>query len=172
IKLYRDEQGNPKGDASICYIAEASVDMAVSVLDGGFIRPMSKPLSVSRAEFQKKDGTQGEGEGTGVAWKKPRQNLTHAQVKVTQNAIAQALAWNEDDDLGVSKKRALKIVVLEGMFRPEDSLSDPTFFEDLERDLLQECEKLGEIEKITVFSKNPRGIVIIKFSTSFAAQEC
>ena len=73
---------------------------------------------------------------------------------------------------GVSKKRALKIVVLEGMFRPEDSLSDPTFFEDLERDLLQECEKLGEIEKITVFSKNPRGIVIIKFSTSFAAQEC
>ena len=73
---------------------------------------------------------------------------------------------------GVSKKRALKIVVLEGMFRLDDTISDPSFFEDLERDLLDECEKLGQVEKITVFSKNPRGIVIVKFTTSFAAQEC
>jgi HIV Tat-specific factor 1 len=73
---------------------------------------------------------------------------------------------------GVSKKRALKIVVLEGMFHPDDSIDDPSFFEDLERDLVQECEKCGELEKITVFSKNPRGIVIVKFATSFAAQEC
>jgi hypothetical protein len=75
------------------------VEMAVSVLDGGYIRPMSKPLSVARAEFQKKEGGGG-GEAAGGAWKKPRQQLTHAQVKVTQNAMAQALAWNEDDDLG------------------------------------------------------------------------
>lgn len=98
IKLYRDDHGNLKGDASICYNAEASVEMAVSVLDGGFIRPMSKPLSVSRAEFQKKEGGD---ESTASVWKKPRQTLTHAQVKVTQNAMAQALAWNEDDDLGM-----------------------------------------------------------------------
>ena len=96
IKLYRDEHGNLKGDASICYNAEESVDMAVSVLDGGYLRPMTKPISVTRAEFQKKD----DAAGAGTGWKKPRQNLTHAQVKVTQNAIAQALAWNEDDDLG------------------------------------------------------------------------
>jgi hypothetical protein len=36
------------------------------------------------------------------------------QVKVAKSAIKQALTWNEDDDIGVSKAAALRIVVLEG----------------------------------------------------------
>jgi hypothetical protein len=36
------------------------------------------------------------------------------QVKVARTAIKQALTWNEDDDIGVSKAAALRIVVLEG----------------------------------------------------------
>lgn len=31
---------------------------------------------------------------------------------------------------------------------------------------------IGEIDKITVFSEHPNGVVIIKFGTSFAAQDC
>lgn len=171
IKLYKDEEGNPKGDASICYLAEASVQMAVDVLDGGCIRPLTQPLSVTRAEFTKKD-LSSEGTGGKNDWKRPKQALTHAQVKVTQNAMKQALAWNEDDDLGVSKRRALKIVVLENMFHPDEASKDESFFDDLERDIVEECEKCGPIDKITVFSTNPKGVVIVKFHTAFAAQEC
>ncbi len=39
-------------------------------------------------------------------------------------------------------------------------------------DIAEECEKCGVVEKITLFSQNVRGIVVVKFSTSYAAQEC
>ena len=58
-----------------------------------------------------------------------------------------------------------------GLFKPDD-FKDPSFSDEIESDLASECEKYGIIEKITLFSSNPRGIVIIKFSTSYAAQEC
>jgi RNA recognition motif-containing protein len=104
IKIYRDESGEPKGDASICYNAAESVDMAVNFFDGGYIRPNTKPITVSRAEFQKKNpippSTSAGDESQQQRRKKGK--ITHAQVKVTQNAMAQALAWNEDDDLGLN----------------------------------------------------------------------
>lgn len=39
IKIYKDESGNPKGDASICYLQEASVGLALDILDDSEIRP-------------------------------------------------------------------------------------------------------------------------------------
>lgn len=98
IKIYRDENGEPKGDASICYNAAESVEMSINILDGGYIRPNTNPISVSKAEFQKKDTAVTHGNEKSLQRKKGK--ITHAQVKVTQNAMAQALAWNEDDDLG------------------------------------------------------------------------
>ena len=58
-----------------------------------------------------------------------------------------------------------------GLFKPED-FNDPAFSDELEGDIASECEKCGTIEKITLFSSNPRGIAVVKFSTSYAAQEC
>ena len=104
--------------------------------------------------------------------KKDRPILSQAQVKVAKSAIKQALTWNEDDDIGVSKSSALRIIVLQGLFHPQDFKENSNFSDELEEDIAMECSKCGNIEKITVFSSNPRGVVIVKFSTSFAAQEC
>lgn len=141
--------------------------MALELLDEGYLRIGTK-ISVTKAEFQKKEGV---GDDNGYDFKRPRPTISHAQVKVAQSISKQALAWNEDDDLGVSKKRALKIIVLEGMFTPAEAKSDK-FMAELEQDIVSECEKCGSIEKITVFSQNPKGVVIVKFATAFAAQEC
>lgn len=177
IKLYRDEDGHLKGDASLCYNSEESLQMALEVLDGGYIRP-NFCVTVTKAEFQSKtsggmsDGSAVvEGLGGGAENGKRRPVPTRAQIKVTKSAVQQALAWNDEDDIGVSKKQALRIVVLEGMFLPSD-FDSSTFSDELEQDVASECGKCGEIDKITVFSKNIRGIVIVKFKTSFAAQEC
>ena len=72
----------------------------------------------------------------------------------------------------MSKKRAVRIVVVEGMFHPSECEGNEQFFDELEKDIAVEFEKCGPVEKITVFSKHPKGVVIVKFSTSFAAQEC
>lgn len=147
--------------------------MAIEVLNGGYIRPTHQ-ITVTRAEFQSSatsaDANDKSNErSTSNANKRPR--TSHAQVKVAMNVMKQALAWNEDDDLGIARSKALRIVVLEGMFVPSD-FNSPTFSDELENDVAEGCAQCGEIEKITVFSRNPRGIVIVKFKTSFAAQEC
>lgn len=89
----------------------------------------------------------------------------------------QALSWNEDDDIGITNKsKALKIIVLQGLFHPSDfntnTNTDLKFEKDLEEDIASECSKCGEIEKITIFTNNINGIVIVKFKTSYAALEC
>jgi hypothetical protein len=48
IKLYLDEAGGAKGDCSLCYVAEESVQMAVDVLSGGFIRPSFQVLYTNK----------------------------------------------------------------------------------------------------------------------------
>lgn len=186
IKIYRegapDSTGDPntalcKGDCLLCYNAEESVSLAVDILNGGFIRANSQ-ITVTRADFQPAatatdshrngNGAQ-HGESAGKVAYRP--SLSQAQVKVARSAIKQALTWNEDDDIGVSKAAALRIVVLEGLFKPSD-FANPTFSDELEADIASECEKIGILEKLTFFSSNPRGIAVVKFSTSYAAQEC
>jgi HIV Tat-specific factor 1 len=168
IKMYRDDAGACKGDASVCYNAETSVTMAINILSGGYIRPSSK-ITVSKAEFSAKKVASGDN----PTHHEKRPKMSTAQYKVAQSAMKNALAWNEDDDIGVgSKDSSLKIVVLEGMFKPSDFDSNPNFAQELEDDIATECSKCGEIKKITVFSQHANGIVIIKFSTAFAAQEC
>ena len=173
IKLYMDEAGQLKGDASICYNAEESVQMAVDVLSGGYIRPAFQ-ITVTRAEFKENDSKvrkKGVEDGGGEGGRGKKSTVSHQQVKVAMSAMSQALSWNEDDDGGASKFSFLKIVVLENMFTPSD-FDDEEFLPELEEDIATECGKVGEIEKITVFSSNPRGIVVVKFSTAFAAQRC
>ena len=182
IRIYRDPETNEcKGDCSLCYHAEASMLMALDVLDGGYIRPAYK-ITVKRAEFTQGEGTAGSSGGGGGGGaggndkghsqqSQPRAKPSTAQVRVARAAMNQALAWNEEDDLGLSSSSALKIVVIEGMFVPQD-FNDESFSDMLEQDIATECGKCGQIEKITVFSKHIKGVVIVKFSTSYAAQEC
>lgn len=53
IKMYRDDEGNLKGDARIGYMMEESVDMALEMLNDSEIRPGYK-IKVTQAEFQMK----------------------------------------------------------------------------------------------------------------------
>lgn len=176
IKIYTEAEDSNicKGDCTLCYNAEESVQLAVDILNGGYIRPNYK-INVTRATFNSNSGMKDETAQPQQQTKSsiPRRpsGLTQAQIKVAKNAMKQALAWNEDDDIGVSKTSALKIVVLEGMFKLSD-FADPNFEEELQVDVATECEKFGPLDKLTLFSSNPRGIVVVKFKTAFAAQEC
>jgi hypothetical protein len=122
IKIYKDNDGRCKGDCALCYNAEGSLDMALDVLHEGYIRPGFQ-ITVKKAEFQAssaqvdvaEDGPQTQNQNQNPnQFKQSRPKLSQAQVKVAKSAMRQALTWNEDDDMGLSKSKALKIVVLEG----------------------------------------------------------
>jgi HIV Tat-specific factor 1 len=173
IRIYRDEADLCKGDGALCYYSQDSVKTAVEILHEGYLRPNNK-LSVTQADFSHMTQAQSTSKSTQEPKKAKRATgpaISQAQLKVARSAMRQALAWNEDDDSGVNKSSALKIIVLEGLFQPTD-FEDPTFEKELEEDIVSECSRCGQVEKLTVFSKNPRGIAIVKFTTAFAAEEC
>lgn len=47
---------------------------------------------------------------------------------------------------------------------------EPGFLEELRNDMMLGCEPFGEVSKITIFDTNPNGIVVVKFTTSTAAE--
>lgn len=194
IKLYRKEDGTLKGDCSVCYHSPDSVALALSVLDGGYIR-LNNQITVIKADFQSKsqsaEGAKEEGNtklnssssassGTGTgAQKWERDKPSASQVKVMQAAQKQALSWNEDDDGGgVRKRDLLTIIVLEQAFDPValagsgSSNSKAELLKALERRVATACGAFGEIDKITVYSKHPDGVVIVRYRTNYAAQQC
>ena len=69
-----------KGDCSICFNAPESVEMALELLDGGYLR-IGSQISVTKAQFQKKEGLGDEDGSSDVKrarskiWGSPRRKL-------------------------------------------------------------------------------------------------
>jgi hypothetical protein len=181
----------------VCYHSHESVTLALTILDGGYIRIYDQ-ISVKIADFTSatsandsaavpnnaedkgrkstKDG-KGKRDSSRAGATSDRVNVSKA--KVAHAAQRQALSWNEDDDGGgyVRKCDKIAIVVLEHAFDPvalagmsEDDRMG--FLSALETKVASECCVFGTIEKITVYSRHPRGVVIVRFASNYGAQQC
>ncbi|KAL3672135.1 hypothetical protein V7S43_002798 [Phytophthora oleae] len=158
IKLYQNkETGGLNGDGSVCYMKEASVELAVQLLDKSQIRP-DWPIDVSPAVFQQKEG---------VFVKRKKLKIdTRAKIKMFEKE--KALSWNEGE---VSEPAGLRIVVIKHMFTPAE-IEDEAYEKELQEDIHDECSKIGEVSKITLFAKHVDGVVAIKFASSGSAARC
>ncbi|KAK1931989.1 HIV Tat-specific factor 1 [Phytophthora citrophthora] len=158
IKLYQSkETGGLNGDGSVCYMKEASVELAVQLLDKSQIRP-EWPIDVSPAVFQQKEG---------VFVKRKKLKIdTRAKIKMFEKE--KALSWNEGE---VSDPAGLRIVVIKHMFTPAE-IEDEAYEKELQEDIHDECLKIGEVSKITLFAKHVDGVVVIKFASSGSAARC
>uniref|UniRef100_A0AAV1UI01 RRM domain-containing protein n=1 Tax=Peronospora matthiolae TaxID=2874970 RepID=A0AAV1UI01_9STRA len=158
IKLYQNkESGGLNGDGSVCYMKEASVELAAQLLDKSQIRP-EWPIDVAPAEFKQK------GEDF-VKRKKPK---IDARAKIKMFEKEKALSWNEGE---VSEPAGLRIVVIKHMFTPAE-IEDEAFAKELQEDIHDECSKIGEVSKITLFAKHVDGVVVVKFASSGSAARC
>lgn len=52
VKLYKTEDGDPKGDGTCCYIKIESVELALQILDGWELN--NHKIKVERAKFELK----------------------------------------------------------------------------------------------------------------------
>lgn len=166
IKIYRFKKGDegimgiPKGDASICYARPESVELAINILDESMIRATSeKPIRVSKAKFEQK----------GEVFVKSNV-ISVAKRKVAKLAAVQAVCWDESENGRITGGlKGLRIIVIKGLFKPKSNENNDSEFAMLERKVHAECSKYGDVEKITVFSKNIAGVVIVKFAQPAAA---
>jgi len=167
VKLYRDELGALKGDGSVCYANEASVPLALDILDGGSLRYGAR-LKVSRADF---------GEKRLGAYDASKRRRVHAtKRKIAKQAAAQSVDWHNDDDADVvpatgaaaAEKKTLRIVVVRGAFDRDDAESDA------ERAILRRLDDVDALtappDKITVVRGHPDGLALVKLHSAADAQ--
>ncbi|KRX03910.1 hypothetical protein PPERSA_12115 [Pseudocohnilembus persalinus] len=165
VKIYKDEQGKVKGDATIGYEMEESVQLAIEMLDGRFIDDKHK-IKVQRAHFDFKKH-KNEENGSLNQKREPPQKLDKiALMKLNQKKQKQQ-GWEEDDQIV-----GFRQVIIKNMFTLEEAKQEENFFQYLEEDLIEELQKIGVVQKLKIFENNNEGVVQIKFELPAQAEKC
>ncbi len=195
IKLYRqkDENGKMtlKGDASICYAKVESVQLAIQLLDDTIFRTIdpktNQPLSYEMTTNQKKIVVQQakfeqKTDDEYMSKNLKKKSVSEKKRQVARIAKLQAITWDEGDYNGriTGGIKGLRIIVLKNVFTLKDiekakhidpEKGEDQLLESIESIIRKECEEFGVVEKITIFSKNADGVVIVKFSQPSAAND-
>ncbi|XP_061606913.1 HIV Tat-specific factor 1 [Phyllopteryx taeniolatus] len=158
VKLYKDQDGNLKGDGLCCYLKRESVELAVRLLDESEVRGYK--LHVEVARFQLK--------GQYDASKKKKKNKEYRKKMQQQQ---KQLDWRPEKQAD-ARKRHEKVVIVRNMFQPADFEEDPLVLNEYRDDLRSECEKFGEVKKVILFDRHPDGVASVAFKEQEHADAC
>ncbi|XP_059911755.1 HIV Tat-specific factor 1 [Gadus macrocephalus] len=158
VKLYKDGQGNLKGDGLCCYLKKESVALAVRLIDESEVRGYK--LHVEEAHFELK--------GQYDATKKKKKNKDYKKRLQQQQ---KQLDWRPEKK-GEVRKRFEKVVIIQNMFHPSDFEEDPLVLNEYRDDLRTECEKFGQVKKVIVFDRHPDGVASVAFKEPEHADLC
>ncbi|MBN3297459.1 17S U2 SnRNP complex component HTATSF1 [Amia ocellicauda] len=159
VKLYKDHQGNLKGDGLCCYLKKESVALAERLLDDSEIRGYR--LHVEAARFELK--------GQYDASKKKKKNKEYRK-KLQQQQ--KQLDWRPEKKPGEIRKRHERVLILRNMFHPSDFEEDPLVLNEIREDLRTECEKFGQVKKVIIFDRHPDGVASVAFKEPEEADVC
>uniref|UniRef100_A0A2K6S8X1 17S U2 SnRNP complex component HTATSF1 n=1 Tax=Saimiri boliviensis boliviensis TaxID=39432 RepID=A0A2K6S8X1_SAIBB len=159
IKLYKDNQGNLKGDGLCCYLKRESVELALKLLDEDEIR--GHKLHVEVAKFQLK--------GEYDASKKKKKCKDYKKKLSMQQ---KQLDWRPERRAGPSWMRHERVVIIKNMFHPMDFEDDPLVLNEIREDLRVECSKFGQIRKLLLFDRHPDGVASVSFQDPEEADYC
>ncbi|XP_038604576.1 HIV Tat-specific factor 1 [Tachyglossus aculeatus] len=159
IKLYKDKQGNLKGDGLCCYLKRESVDLALRLLDDDEIRGYK--LHVEVAKFQLK----GEYDAS-----KKRKKCKDYRKKLSLQQ--KQLDWRPEKKPGASRMRHERVIIIRNMFHPKDFEEDPLVLNEIREDLRTECEKFGQVKKVLLFDRHPDGVASVSYKEADEADQC
>merc|ERR1711997_939903 len=75
--------------------------------------------------------------------------------------------------MGMDDGTGRRIVVLRHLFSIEEAEQEGVeFYTELADEVREECEKIGQVVKVTPLEHHKQGIVCVKFRTSSEAEEC
>ncbi|OCK83087.1 splicing factor U2AF-associated protein 2 [Lepidopterella palustris CBS 459.81] len=169
IKLYKDEEGNFKGDALVVFFRPESVKLAIQLLDETDFRfgqqGPAGPMRVKEADTSYKKQQDAPPKATGKEKKKIVKNLQKLNSKLTD--------WDDDEPaLPTMSSRFDKVVILKHMFTLQELQEDPAAILDIKEDIRDECSKLGEVTNVVLFDKEKDGVASVRFANVEAAKAC
>ncbi|CAG2115067.1 unnamed protein product [Medioppia subpectinata] len=160
VKLYRDSNGQPKGDGLCTYLKRESVDLALNILDG--YRVGDRTISVERARFTPK--------GQYDPSLKPKRRKRDKQKE--KKKIEKLLDWRPDKVV-TERPKCEKTVVISNMFDPKDFVADAKLILEYRSDLRDECgERCGEVKRVDVYDCHPEGVAAVVFAEFAGADQC
>ena len=179
VKVYRDDDGQVKGDALVVFLKGPSVDLAITLLDQSELRAgdASTKMTVSAAKFEmkqsdKKDGKMAASDADAPGVAKPKK-LTKEERKraavILKRQEAAALGWDGFDDVVDLKK---VIVVLKHMFTLEEMYADVNLRKELEEDVMEEAQKCGHVLSIKTYTTTKDGVMTLRFKLPEGAESC
>merc|ERR1712218_164867 len=151
VKIYRDEEGSPKGDGLCSYIKPESVQLALTILDGSVHD--GKTVSVTRAKFEMK--------GNYDPSLKPKK-LTKKQQEKAKKARERMFEW-QPEKLKGERAKYEKTIVIKKMFEPEELDKDPGLILDYTNNIRTQCSKFGTVTKVVLYDKHPEGVCQVYF---------
>ena len=146
VKVYKGEDGQPKGDGLCSYIKPESVQLALTILDGSVLE--GKTVAVTRAKFEMK--------GDYDPSLKPKK-LTKKQQEKARKARERMFEW-QPDKLKGERGKAEKVVVIRNMFEVEELDRDPGLILDYSNNIRVQCSKFGTVTKVSLYDKHPDGV--------------
>lgn len=158
VKLYKDGQGNQKGDGLCCYLKKESVALALRLIDESEMRGYT--ISVEAARFELK--------GQYDASKKKKKSKEYRKKMKAQQ---KQLDWRPEKK-GEVRKRFEKVLIIQNMFHPSDFEEDPLVLNEIRDDLRTECEKFGQVKKVIIFDRHPDGVASVAFKEPDDADVC
>ncbi|XP_064230550.1 LOW QUALITY PROTEIN: 17S U2 SnRNP complex component HTATSF1-like [Aotus nancymaae] len=159
VKLYKDNQGNLKGDGLCCYLKRESVELALNLLDEDEIRGYK--LHVEVAKFQLK--------GEYDALKKKKKCKDYKKKLSMQQ---KQLDWRPERRAGPSQMRHERVVIIKTMFHPMDFEDDLLVLNEIREDLRVQCSKFGQNRKLLLFDRHPDGVASVSFRDPEEADYC
>ena len=154
VKLYKDADGNFKGDGLCTYVKVESVQLALTIIDGASIKA-GQTLKVTKAKFELK--------GSYDPKLKPKK-LTKKEMERRKKKQEKQLAWEPDKLRGERSKRD-KVVVIENVFDPKEFDEDASLILECSNRLRDHCNKFGSVRKVVVHDQNPQGICQVFFAS-------
>eukprot|EP00930_Biecheleria_cincta_P056233 TRINITY_DN42393_c0_g1_i1.p1 TRINITY_DN42393_c0_g1~~TRINITY_DN42393_c0_g1_i1.p1 ORF type:complete len:604 (-),score=175.50 TRINITY_DN42393_c0_g1_i1:55-1833(-) len=167
IRIYNGEDGKCKGDALVTFANPASVELAVKHLHEHELRPGCR-ICVQQADFdeEKRDAKLSKDKLKELAASRKPERAKYLAAK---NAMKEAVSWSGEMDDGSGRK----IIILKHMFSFEEAAKEgKDFYVELTEEVKAECEKIGQVVRVTPLEHHKQGIVCVKFKTSWEAEEC
>lgn len=145
LKLYREPNGELKGDGLCHYIKVESVELALNVLDGYEIR--DKKIKVERAKFEMR------GEYNPAL--KPK--LTKAEKQKLKETQQKLFDWRPEKGRGERSKHE-RTVIIKNLFEPKIFDENVELIIEYQNDLREECGKCGTVRKVVIYDRHPDGV--------------
>ncbi|KAL7673790.1 hypothetical protein ACOME3_000071 [Neoechinorhynchus agilis] len=162
LKLYRDKDGNPKGDGLCTYMRVESVDLCLKLLDGMRLAD-GRELNAQRAKFEMKGSFD---PGLKKQWK----NRSKKDKLKSEKAAEKLLAWDDDH----RRPKHERIIVLRNLYEP--SIAQTTEGRMLIFGLRDQVKSMVEmyepVDDIRTYPEHRDALMTVALSDSESADRC